>query len=270
MRKEVEFIFINHRIAMIEPLHHLKSSVFIALSVISTTLIGCTIGPDMKRVPIDAASVKQIFFEIDIEAAGYQADDTANHEMAETIASHLNEWGYTIGSDADKPAGHRMQATIEAVKHGSTPTGFSFTAGNSDPRAVNFQKAEIVPITCSLISTANSTESADYTMEFIAKPLSGGEKRSRLIDQVSTVCLNLLKSLKVQPEERADALQATSPSWAPDVLIETVEEPETQTEPGKPVPSETNDVNAEKKSYKQITIHNQGSPVILKLGHERK
>lgn len=255
---------------MIEPLHHPKSSVFIALSVISTTLIGCTIGPDMKRVPIDAASVKDIFFEIDIEEGGYQTNDTANHEMAETIARHLNEWGYTIGIDADKPTGHRLQASIKAVKHGSTPTGFSFTAGNSDPRAVNFQKAEIVPITCKLISAENSNESADYTMEFIAKPLSGGEKRSRLIDQVSTVCLNLLKSLKVQPEESANTLQAISPSWAPDVLIETVEEPETLTEPGKPEPSESNDINVEKKSYKQITIHNQGSPVILKLGHERK
>ncbi len=255
---------------MIEPSHHLKSSVFIVLSVIASTLIGCTIGPEMKRVPIDAASVKQIFFEIDIEAAGYQADDTAKHEMADSIASHLNEWGYTIGIDADKPADHRMQATIEAVKHGSTPTGFSFTAGNSDPRAVNFQKAEIVPVTCKLIGAENSHESADYTMEFIAKPLSGGEKRSRLIDQVSTVCLNLLKSLKVQPEEHADTLQAISPSWAPDVLIETVEEPEAQTEPGKPEPSESNDINVEKKVYKQITIHNQGSPVILKLGHERK
>lgn len=255
---------------MIEPLQHLKSNFFLVLSVIATTLTGCIIGPDMKRVPIDAASVKDIFFEIDIEAAGYQANDTANHEMAETIASHLNEWGYNIGIDVDKPAGYRMQATIEAIKHSSTPTGFSFTAGNSDPRALNFQKAEIVPISCSLISTANSAESADYTMEFIAKPLLGGEKRSRLINQVSTVCLNLLKSLKVQQEERADTLQAISPSWAPDVLIETVEEPETRTEPGKPEPSESNDINVEKKSYKQITIHNQGSPVILKLGHERK
>lgn len=254
---------------MIKPMQHLKSSVLI-LSLIAATLSGCMIGPDMKRAPIDAASVKDIFFEIDIERAGSQGDDRANREMAEKIVSHLNEWGYTIDIDAAKPAGHRMLATVEAVKHGSTPTGFSFTAGNSDPRAVNFQKAEIVPINCSLISTANSAESAEYTMEFIAKPLSGGEKRSRLIDQVSTVCLNLLKSLRVQPEERADTLQSISPSWAPDVLVETVEEPETQTEPGKPEPSEKNDINVEKKSFKQITIHNQGSPVILKLGHERK
>ncbi|GAB4260480.1 MAG: hypothetical protein Kow0065_10760 [Methylomicrobium sp.] len=226
--------------------------------------------PGTQHVPIDAASVKHMLFELRLDLSQTPNDGSAKRDMAEKIAANLTEWGYAISTQPDKQVSHQMRATVDSVRHGNTPTGFSFTAGNSDPRAVNFQKASIVPVTCSLISASNSAESADYTMEFIATPFSASEQRSRLIDQVSTVCLNLLKSSGIKPEVAPSRPQTESPSWAPDVLIETVEEPETQTPSGVSEPSTAESISVKKKGYKQITIHNQGTPVILKLGHERK
>lgn len=253
-----------------------KLRLLTASLLIPLIVVGCVSGLETQRVPIDVTAVDRMLLIMHFEDSDAFSSDSNENEMTGQVASNLKEWGYAVSSDASIAAGHRLEAKIGSVEQGSTPTGFSFTAGNSDPRAANFQKADINKVTCSLTSNSNSAQTADYTMEFIAKELSEHEMQSHLVNQVGTVCLNLLKALKIKTEERLDGPRVTKPSWAPEVLIEVIEEPEVQieqpVEPNGDVPGNSISENIEIKQEgrKRITIHNQGSPVILKLGHDRQ
>jgi hypothetical protein len=250
---------------------------FLTASLLIPPIVaGCVSGLETQRVPIDVAAVDRMLFGMHFEDSGAISSDSNNNEMIGQVAANLKEWGYAVSNEASIAATHRLEAKIGSVERGSTPTGFSFTAGNSDPRAANFQKADIIPVTCSLTSNANSAQTADYTMEFIAKETSGHEMQSRLVDQMGTVCLNLLKALKIKTEDRLDGPRVTKPSWAPEVLIEVIEEPEVPIE--QPVESSgdvpghsiSDAIEIKQEGRKRITIHNQGAPVILKLGHDRQ
>ncbi len=234
-----------------------------------TVLIwGCATGPTSHRGPVDGAAVGHMLLVVVSEDT--KAVSTLD-EITAQVAGHLKEWGYPVTSDSSARVSHRLVATIGSAKRGSTPVGLSFTAGHSDPRAENFQKADIMQVTYTLAAIANSAESADYTMEFIAKRQSELEQRARLIDHAGTVCINLLKALSVKSNTSTARPESAKPAWTPEVLIDVIEEPQ---ENAQPDPAEearsTTGLHVEKKSHKQITIHNQGSPIILKLGHERQ
>lgn len=185
------------------------------------------------------------------------------------VLKNLAEWHYPVGTEAGKAFSHTLTATVSAVVRGNTPTGFSFSAGNTDPRALDYQKMEVLPINCALTSVANPEQISELSMGFTA---SASDRRAldkaKLTDHISTVCFNLLREVKWPLTKAATAPTKTQASWMPEVQVETKETPApTKQADGKIMP-ESHAVASEPR--KEIIIHNQGSPVILNFGHERR
>ncbi len=186
------------------------------------------------------------------------------------VLKNLAEWDYPVGTEAGKTFSHTLTATVSEVERGNTPTGFSFSAGNADPRALDYQKMDVLPINCALTSNANPDQMSELSMGFTASD-SGRRAldKAKLTDHISTVCFNLLREVKWPLTKAAAATPTkTQSSWMPEVQVETKETPApTEKSDGKTT-SESNAVESEPR--KEVIIHNQGSPVILNFGHERR
>jgi hypothetical protein len=261
---------------MKQPIRRIAESVYL---ITLCGVIACT--PDMvkKQQPLDLSAPGRI--ELQLEGID---SSVPSAEIGQQVIKNLIEWGYPIGAKDNQPFSHILKATVSKIEHGNTPTGFSFSAGNSDPRAMDFQKADVLPISCQLTAIARPEQSGELNMDLMA---SAADKQAlasgKLADHISTVCFNLLRELnwpesnEPQPANRQENLK---PSWMPEIRIETTEvpaNPSTKTAPSIPadkagvaVEESVSEVPANKDARKQIIIHNQGSPVIFQFGHERK
>lgn len=289
-----------------------------ALSLLAL-LSGCA-GVEPMGVRPDPASIKKILFrfEPDTVPAARQKD------MAERVSKNLGTWGYPVtaeGQGGDYT--HIMEAKIGEVSFKSTPKGFSFTVGNSDPRAMDFQKADVLPVDCVLYPVGHAKDKASLYMDFMAddKVKSGSKSKPDsavegvYVNHAATVCFNLLEDLKVQRGKPAPtvagALGGTDGSsgdtWFPEVRIEVREKPaagaaqpaavtapaevpavapvaakpslkatpDSAAPPTEEAATEAPPVSTEtrpgkEEGRKQMIIHNQGSPIILEFGYERK
>ena len=126
---------------------------------------------------------------------------------------------------------HLLAATVHPLRTGSTPAGFSMSFGDSDPRAQDFQRAELIPISCTLVNTQSAREEASLRED---KPAPGRDDRwvpqeagaakgiEPLAGDIRAVCDKLLAELgvarKVAKSERpgpADPLPAVRVEIAP-------------------------------------------------------
>jgi len=192
-------------------------------------------------------------------------------EMRGRVADNLAQWRYPVRVAGEKSDSHTLAIHIGEIKNGTTPVGFSFSSGNSDPRAAGFQKAEVMPVICRLTSNDNPGQGVELAMSFSANGLNRDLKNQtkiidQLIDNMSTVCFDLLDGLNwLKPEQQSMPL-SIKPIWMPQVKIETIPTPVPAGKVKTAVHSEIDN----KEERKQIIIHNQGSPLILKFGHERR
>lgn len=248
-------------------------------------LSACGVNPVKSTLPLDLSQPGDI--GIKMTTANDHVDTSA---IMQQVGKNLSGWRYPIAPVAGAPVSHTMTVDIGNVEHGSTPTGFSFTMGNSDPRALDFQKADVLPVTCKLSSVQNETQSAELNMGFADSAVTGEHPDVKaLSDHVSTVCFNLLQELKWPVKTGAgETSTQESPSWMPEIRIET----EAETAPAITASPESapntaaesrqkpavNDEQKPKSVTKEITregrkvyiIHNQGNPITFKFGHERK
>jgi len=266
-------------------------------------LSACASGPKKNDEMFNTSAVKLI--QLDIEPFDQQAlgISTARQEMTEQVKKNLADWGYPIEIMGGKAYTHTLKVKVDPVEHGApTPTGFSFSTGNSDPRSSDFQKADVLPVSCELTSIAHPEQSLLLSMGFTANSMPWGDKQGRyaissdkLVDHISTVCFNLLNDLKWPDKTQNLVVPAIKPSWIPEIRIETVEEPaklkeikpasdaseipktsvaseipKTSETPETPKTSEASTTSETKGGRKQIIIYNQGSPVIIKFGYDRK
>lgn len=272
-------------------------------------LLACGGITERPTVEIHAEDVKALHF-----ALGHTqlfGEPLPIETVSQRVSDNLKQWGYVFSNGDDPGVTHSLTAEIGAIRHGSTPVGFSFSAGNSDPRALDFQKNDILPIHCYLAPLGHPDERAAVTLEVLAddyrkanKAQSSDSKWNALIDDISTACFNLLESLEIKPSAPAEN-DLTGPSWIPEIRIEVEEVPEqpqtnsasvqrqaapslasTQVAEGDEPESdaaeldEDNDrvrieestapLQTQGKTRKRIIIHNQGNPIILQFGHERK
>ena len=261
-------------------------------------LTGCAIG----EKPLGALSRPDAVKGILLEVATGNLDPTLSNKewlrITEDIARNLNSWGYPVyapPSADDKDLTHRMEARVGKAERKSTPPGLSFNLGNSDPRALEFQRADVIPITCLLSSLDKPGDaiklSGDFSVEtgFNEWVGMGSSKTPAAfyVDRIGTVCLNLLAELKLSKPNQA--VQGSSArAWIPEIRIEVKDKenaashpstiPVMISEPGKgsvdAKPSEsviqTETRQDEGDRRKQIIIHNRGVPVILEFGYERK
>lgn len=245
----------------------------LGLAILISTGVGCSTMVEKKGNLFEPGQIDSMLFRFD-QPPELLGTELPGSLLAERISGNLGEWGYPITTDDSIGYSHTVTISIGEVKRGSTPSGLSFSSGNSDPRALDFQKAEVLPITCFLIPRERPEQSAELTMMFTAKDYlaySGTDKSQnhridRLVDDGSTVCFNLLRELKVKTQTPEHSENKTQPGWFPEIRVEVENDgkPENLERPPAEKKSEPNEPR------KQVVIHNQGSPVIFKFGHERK
>ncbi|MGR9085512.1 MAG: hypothetical protein ACU841_00365 [Gammaproteobacteria bacterium] len=216
------------------------------------------------------ASVTRIDFSLSDDNLDQFGVTPSASALSGRIIDNLGGWNFPIRRSSEKAFSHRLTAAIGRVSHQSTPVGFSFSAGNSDPRAPEFQKADIIQVSCTLTDIDDPQQSVGETMDFAAGPIVSALKKRRdeakgidlLVDHISTVCFNLLDDLEWDDPGKTSDSSIKKPRWMPEIRIETQEQPASDVKPPEARES-GND------GRKQIIIHNQGTPVILKLGHDR-
>lgn len=230
-------------------------------------LTACAPGLEKKQVPFDTALIKGIEFKLGKIKPSLLTSTMPQQEMVARVSGNLADWGYPIGKKGNS---HTLTAEVGSIKLSETPPGFSFSFGNSDPRAIDFQKADVLPISCELTSIAHPEQMTylhmDFaTGDFITQKTGPSISADKLIDHISTVCFNLLNELDWPDKTQNQPSSNLKPGWMPEVRIETVTSPidaEKAAVSGKIVTG--ND-----EGRKQIVIQNQGSPVIFKFGHDR-
>lgn len=241
-------------------------------------LISCAANKIKTDQPLQLNNVGTIELHIETAIATLSTEN-----MAKTIANNLRMWHYPVGEHTETNVTHRLTATIEAISHGNTPSGFSFSAGNSDPRALEFQKMDVLPIRCRLTSTRHPEQTSELSMGFTADSThQQALTTDKLSDHISTVCFNLLQEVDWPIKDEANKTTTHTPSWMPEIRIESknvdsngslvpapsTSPPSVSTPSTNSVPT-TVKVNPSEKR-KAIIIYNQGSPIILHFGHERR
>lgn len=233
-------------------------------------LVACAPTQVKKQRAFDFSTIGRIELQI-------IADDPSvlPVDLSEKVSKNLADWKYPIGAASGQAISHSLIAQVGAIEHANTPTGFSFSAGNSDPRAMDFQKTDVLPIDCKLTSIAHPEQTSDLSMGFTA---SKTDRRAfaveKLADHISTVCFNLLREVKWPESGEKQESSTINPSWMPEIRIENKTVPAVTPKANegavKTNAEESPKTEDESEQRKEIIIHNQGSPVILHFGHERR
>lgn len=189
-------------------------------------------------------------------------------QIAERVRANLAEWEFPLTAKA--PYSHRLQAKLGKVAHRETPVGFSFSSGNSDPRATDFQKADVLPIICTLRDAGTQAVLIERESTFSAHALDKDVLPARivdkLVDQIGTACLDVLEHAPLPKQAGRVKTELFKPKWMPDVRVEVRDVPAAAS--GVGTSAQPAVVGDEPK--KEIIIHNKGTPVIFQFGHERK
>ncbi|MEI8574187.1 hypothetical protein J0667_19800 [Methylomonas sp. WH-1] len=187
--------------------------------------------------------------------------------IAERVRANLTEWEFPLAGKG--PYSHSLQAKLGKIARRETPVGFSFSSGNSDPRATDFQKADVLPITCTLRDAGNQAVLVERESTFSAHALDKDVLPARivdkLVDQIGTACLDVLEHAPQPKQAGRVKTELFKPKWMPDVRVEVREVPGAVDANGVAQPAAVGD-----EPKKEIIIHNQGTPVIFQFGYERK
>jgi len=187
--------------------------------------------------------------------------------ITERVRANLTEWEFPLATKG--PYSHSLQAKLGKVAHRETPVGFSFSSGNSDPRATDFQKADVLPITCTLRDTGNQAVLLERESTFSAHALDKDMLPARIVDklvnQIGTACLDVLEHAPLPKQPGRVKTELFKPKWMPDVRVEVREVQGPVDANGVAQPAAVGD-----EPKKEVIIHNQGTPVIFQFGHERK
>ncbi|MCQ8129154.1 hypothetical protein [Methylomonas rivi] len=242
-------------------------------SITRAARLGMLIGALMSAsaladTPVGGDSINAIQFELADENLQQFGFMLSAPEIAARVRGNLAEWEYPFPEHG--PYSHRLQAQVGEIVHGDTPVGFSFSSGNSDPRAMDFQKADVLPVECVFRRGDNGAVIAEAKSTFSAHALSAEHGQAhvtdKLVDQISTACLNLLEDLPRPQSQTRVHTSLFKPKWMPDVRVEVKEVPVVPAGDAAATAIKPNNVEVKK----EIIIHNQGTPVIFTFGHERR
>ena len=267
------------------------------IGLLSHSLIG-------MAQPLDKSAIKAIDLKIaSLPQAKLTAADV--NSLRASVINNLSQWRFPLKPENGQTYSHTLLVSVGESKLDQTPVGFSFTTGNSDPRAPGFQKADVIPVQCRLVDNANPKQEEQLEMTFSAPSASATSQQLQetLTDHISSVCFDLLDSLKfLPPPTPAQAASTSKPSWIPSIQVETVTVPVAQPQPQPKVdsapavalPAATTAVKPkttqptpapaaaaavatpatpepeQEETRKQLIIHNQGTPVIIKFGYDRR
>lgn len=235
------------------------------LWLLSLTL---TVGWTRAETAADTGIINSIEFELAADNTDQFGVSLLASDIATRVRANLAEWEYPLPNSG--PYSHRLQARMGKITHSETPVGLSFSSGNSDPRAMDFQKADVLPVECVFSKIDSDTVIAEAKSTFSAHALNSEHDPAyvadKLVDQISTVCLNLLEDLPRPQSQQPVNSRSFKPKWMPDVRVEVKEVPVVPASDGAATTVKPNNVELKK----EIIIHNQGTPVIFTFGHERR
>jgi hypothetical protein len=217
-----------------------------------------------------------------LEAVGLAGRSSA---LEQQISNNLHSEGYAIAPGVHTHTG--IEVLLGPVEKKSTPVGLSFSFGNSDPRAIDYQQAQVIRITCRWHEAGSPVSQITQEVAVSAKsePHVGTITEKEAIDNIGAVCLNLLAARQVP---------ASAPSqgsrWVPPLRVEVRDKdtdkvlsplpqpipatgPATTavTTPSNQDPTTSaNEVTPAQEGRKKLVIHNLGSPVELEFGYQRR
>lgn len=233
----------------------------------------CLLGPAVAGSGVDAidrASISGILIDVADQNLGQFGFKLSSSLIAERVGKNLAEWQYPVKSSRGDSS-HTLLISLGKAATGDTPVGFSWASGDSDPRGLGFQQARVLPISCHLKKIGGDEASIENKATVSAHQLIDESNQTKVtdkvIDHVSTVCFELLDELKLPATGNRMDTHTFKPGWMPDVQVEVKQVP-ALAKPEDPSSTRVEEVGGETK--KQIIIHNQGSPVILEFGYERK
>jgi hypothetical protein len=218
---------------------------------------------------IDKSTITAIEFNLAADNLEQFTVNLSRPQIVEQVSKNLAEWQYPVKL-IDSHYSHKLEARLDKIVHQETPVGFSFSSGNADPRATDFQKTDVLPISCRLSKIGSADSPVEHKMTFSAHALFNDSSQTKitekLVDQISTTCFNLLNDLKIPTLDKKPDTTSFKPTWMPAVQVVVEQVPGTVNAKKLDANnSETNNV-----SDKQLIINNQGSPLTLHLGHERR
>ena len=265
-------------------LHDLPKHYAVIGALLFTGLTGTSaLAVEPKSASTDPAAIAAITFSLadeNIEQFGF---NLSRQQIAEQVSKNLAEWQFPVKL-ADSHYSHTLEARLDKIVHQETPVGFSFSSGNADPRAADFQKTDVLPISCRLSKIGSTGSPVEHKMTFSAHGLFNDSSQTKitekLVDQISTTCFDLLDDLKIPALNKKPETTSFKPTWMPTVQVVVKQVPRTvNTKVVKQVPGTVNtekpdaddsDNETNKVSDKELIINNQGSPLTLHLGHERR
>ncbi|MFK5950472.1 MAG: hypothetical protein QM500_17100 [Methylococcales bacterium] len=244
----------------------------------SLFLSACTGISNQKPSPFDTQLVNSMFFQLKNNSNNF-GFSLPNKEISKQVITNLAEWGYIFSANLSDNDSYILKVNVGEISHGATPVGVSFSSGNSNPRSVNFQKAEILPISCSLMPKGQKLQAVELVMEVMAEnyshnlnsPKQQAQIIKELTDDISTACYNLLNHLNIKVRQTDSAVKQLKPTWIPEIRIEIENQGNninSISNHAKPVTSATS--HKTEAPRKRMIIHNQGTPIILKFGADRK
>ena len=251
---------------------------------------GLILGLIFLTLPVladDKSDLSSIQFMLDDTNLSHLTFDVPVQKITAQVSENLTQWRFPVSASSQHPT-HTLTAMVEKVSNQATPTGFSFSSGNSDPRSVDFQKADVLPIRCQLKKSPSDVIEFENKMTFTAyqttNDISKEKAVEKLIDQISTTCFNLLDDHKVpKVGKKTDSDTTFNPTWMPDIQIEVKQK--NTTLPAKKLgvensgspkgqsentPATTPESEEEEEGTKELIIHNQGTPLTINFGHERR
>jgi hypothetical protein len=214
--------------------------------------VGCA-SPIRQHVDpaFDTTQVSKIGLDVAMESLDSQPliSKISSERIAQGISERFLNAGYPVypltaspGDARSRAFSHVLKVRAEGLQTKSTPPGFTLSMGDSDPRSQDFQRAKVIPITCSL-QTSGRGEVASRTEDYAAHqgwlqassledPGSEQRRVAFFIDNMGATCHELLTALKILP------VQARSPesqtSEKPAVRIETFDEADPPQTPSGP------------------------------------
>ena len=191
--------------------------------------------------------------------------DDQQEKIIVGVRENLAQWQYNVVPHSAHNA-LTLTAVLGKITHETTPIGFSFSSGNSDPRAGDFQKMDVIAITCQLTKNLDASQieqenKLTFSADLFTQAPSKEKVTEKLIDKISTTCLNLLQQSKIPIQTKKISNAPYTPTWMPDLRIEEI--------PKEGAPSPSSDT-PQTDQPKALIIHNQGSPIIFQFGHERR
>ncbi|MCK5831677.1 MAG: hypothetical protein KAH20_15385 [Methylococcales bacterium] len=195
-------------------------------------------------------------------------NELPQEDIRKIVINNLSDRGYQFIGKETNDYTHDLTIHIGSIHSGSTPDGFSFSSGNSNSRSLAFQKANTIPLTCSLMPRGQRLQHTELVMEIKAEEykdlsintVSEEKVITRISEDISKICLNLLSSLSIKTIKKESETKIVTPILEPKAQVETENE----------IGINNHNKNLNLESNKQVIIDHQDNPVIFKFGPDRQ